>query len=177
MGSVPEARRIFGNMTVRENLLMGAYHRSDKPEIAEDYERMLGLFPRLKERLKQRGQSERLERASFNSQRSDDGLEVRRSTKREAGMIGEEPRPLGRRALSTGDGRRVGHRLELSQPFLPGRRDGKAGHDRDDAIEFKGPEGACVHGLNQAAGRAERRPFSVTNQRKPRRTDVSRRSA
>ena len=55
MGSVPEARRIFPYMTVRENLLMGAYHRSDKREIAEDYEKMLGLFPRLKERLTQRG--------------------------------------------------------------------------------------------------------------------------
>ncbi len=55
IGSVPEARRIFGNMTVRENLLMGAYHRSDKPAITEDYERILGLFPRLRERLTQRG--------------------------------------------------------------------------------------------------------------------------
>ena len=55
IGSVPEARRIFGNMTVRENLLMGAYHRNDKAAIAEDYERILGLFPRLRERIKQRG--------------------------------------------------------------------------------------------------------------------------
>lgn len=55
IGSVPEARRIFGNMTVRENLLMGAYQRSDKTAIAEDYERILGLFPRLRERIKQRG--------------------------------------------------------------------------------------------------------------------------
>ena len=55
VGSVPESRRIFANMTVRENLLMGAYKRNDKPEIAEDYERVLGLFPRLKERIAQRG--------------------------------------------------------------------------------------------------------------------------
>jgi branched-chain amino acid transport system ATP-binding protein len=55
VGSVPEARRIFANMTVRENLLMGAYHRSDKVAIAEDYERTLESFPRLKERLTQRG--------------------------------------------------------------------------------------------------------------------------
>ncbi len=55
IGSVPESRRIFGNMTVRENLLMGAYQRSDKAAIAEDYERILGLFPRLRERIKQRG--------------------------------------------------------------------------------------------------------------------------
>ncbi len=55
IGSVPEARRIFANMTVRENLLMGAYQRTDKITIAEDYERILGLFPRLKERITQRG--------------------------------------------------------------------------------------------------------------------------
>ena len=55
VGSVPEARRIFANMTVRENLLMGAYRRNDKVDIAQDYERVLGIFPRLKERLTQRG--------------------------------------------------------------------------------------------------------------------------
>lgn len=55
IGSVPEARRIFANMTVRENLLMGAYHRNDQAAIAEDYERTLESFPRLKERLTQRG--------------------------------------------------------------------------------------------------------------------------
>jgi branched-chain amino acid transport system ATP-binding protein len=55
IGSVPESRRIFGNMTVRENLLMGAYKRSDKAEITQDYERMLELFPRLKERIHQPG--------------------------------------------------------------------------------------------------------------------------
>jgi branched-chain amino acid transport system ATP-binding protein len=55
LGSVPESRRIFAQMTVRENLLMGAYHRSDQSAIAEDYERMLALFPRLRERLQQRG--------------------------------------------------------------------------------------------------------------------------
>jgi branched-chain amino acid transport system ATP-binding protein len=55
IGSVPEARRIFANMTVRENLLMGAFKRNDKAEIVQDYERMLDLFPRLKERIAQRG--------------------------------------------------------------------------------------------------------------------------
>jgi len=64
-------------------------------------------------------------------------------------MVGEERRSLRRRALCTRDGRGIGHRLELGQPLLSGRRDGKAGHNGDDAIEFKGPEGACVHGLNQ----------------------------
>ena len=54
IGSVPEARRLFPAMTVRENLLMGAYARSDRAGIAADEERVLGLFPRLRERLGQR---------------------------------------------------------------------------------------------------------------------------
>ncbi|MBI3761601.1 MAG: ABC transporter ATP-binding protein [Chloroflexi bacterium] len=52
---VPENRRIFGAMTVMENLLMGAYLRSDPDGIREDLDRLLVLFPRLKERLKQAG--------------------------------------------------------------------------------------------------------------------------
>jgi branched-chain amino acid transport system ATP-binding protein len=40
-------------MTVEDNLLMGAYRRSDKPRVAEDLERMYGLFPRLGERRRQ----------------------------------------------------------------------------------------------------------------------------
>ncbi len=55
IGSVPESRRIFPEMTVRENLLMGAYSRRDRAEIQRDYERMLELFPRLRQRLNQRG--------------------------------------------------------------------------------------------------------------------------
>lgn len=55
IGSVPEARRIFPDMTVRENLLMGAYLRRDAREVEQDYERMLELFPRLRERLSLRG--------------------------------------------------------------------------------------------------------------------------
>jgi len=47
---VPEGRGLFARMTVAENLLMGAYSRSDKNEIAADLERMYGLFPRLAER-------------------------------------------------------------------------------------------------------------------------------
>src|SRR5829696_6669767 len=54
VGSVPEARRMFGAMTVRENLLMGAYTRSDRAVVNEDYDRVLELFPRLRERLAQR---------------------------------------------------------------------------------------------------------------------------
>jgi branched-chain amino acid transport system ATP-binding protein len=51
VASVPESRRLFGGMTVRENLLMGAFTRPDKAKIARDYERLLDLFPRVKERI------------------------------------------------------------------------------------------------------------------------------
>jgi branched-chain amino acid transport system ATP-binding protein len=51
----PEGRMIFANLTVKENLEMGAYPRSDRKEIAIDLERVFELFPRLKERLKQSG--------------------------------------------------------------------------------------------------------------------------
>jgi branched-chain amino acid transport system ATP-binding protein len=49
----PEGRRIFHRMTVLENLEMGAYHRNDRTEIAQDMDRVFDLFPRLKERIKQ----------------------------------------------------------------------------------------------------------------------------
>ena len=52
---VPEGRRIFGRLTVRENLEMGAYTRSDPKEISESLERVFDSFPRLKERLDQKG--------------------------------------------------------------------------------------------------------------------------
>ncbi|MDM0037684.1 ABC transporter ATP-binding protein [Variovorax sp. J22G21] len=51
IGSVPEARRLFPAMTVRENLLMGAYARNDRKAVAEDLGRMLDLFPRVAERI------------------------------------------------------------------------------------------------------------------------------
>jgi branched-chain amino acid transport system ATP-binding protein len=54
VGSVPEARRMFPLMTVRENLLMGAYSRSDRKAVAEDLDRMLALFPRVAARINQR---------------------------------------------------------------------------------------------------------------------------
>lgn len=52
---VPENRRIFPQMSVLENLEMGAYLRRDRRAFAEDLERVLGLFPRLRERLRQAG--------------------------------------------------------------------------------------------------------------------------
>lgn len=51
----PEGRLIFSKMTVRENLEMGAYQRKDKDGIARDMEHVFTLFPRLKERITQRG--------------------------------------------------------------------------------------------------------------------------
>ena len=51
----PEGRKIFGGMTVRENLEMGAYGRKDARGIREDFERVYTLFPLLKERDKQAG--------------------------------------------------------------------------------------------------------------------------
>lgn len=49
----PEGRRVFANMTVKENLEMGAYLRKDKAEIRNDMEHVFELFPRMKERIKQ----------------------------------------------------------------------------------------------------------------------------
>lgn len=54
IGSVPEARRLFAAMTVRENLLMGAFIRSDTSAIRADLDRVLTIFPRLRERLAQK---------------------------------------------------------------------------------------------------------------------------
>ena len=50
---VPEGRRVFSNLTVRENLEMGAFLRKDKAGIKADLEHVYELFPRLKERVKQ----------------------------------------------------------------------------------------------------------------------------
>ncbi len=50
LAMVPEGRGVFTRMTIIENLQMGAYIRTDKPEIAADMEKMFVLFPRLRER-------------------------------------------------------------------------------------------------------------------------------
>jgi branched-chain amino acid transport system ATP-binding protein len=52
---VPEGRRIFPNLTVEENLILGAYIRKDKEQINKDLNWVYELFPRLKERLWQKG--------------------------------------------------------------------------------------------------------------------------
>ena len=51
---VPENRRLFANMTVSENLDLGAYQRKDKAKLAQDREQVLETFPRVRERLKQK---------------------------------------------------------------------------------------------------------------------------
>ena len=50
LAMVPEGRGVFTRMTITENLQMGAYIRTDKPEIANDIDMVFGIFPRLKER-------------------------------------------------------------------------------------------------------------------------------
>jgi branched-chain amino acid transport system ATP-binding protein len=50
---VPEGREVFPFLTVRENLSMGGYLRTNRDEVAQDLERIYGYFPRLKERLDQ----------------------------------------------------------------------------------------------------------------------------
>jgi len=50
---VPERRRLYANLTVRENLMMGAHLRKDRAGISEDMDRMMSLFPIIRERMKQ----------------------------------------------------------------------------------------------------------------------------
>ena len=50
----PEGRKIFGRMSVLENLELGAFRRNDRAAIKEDLERVLDIFPRLRERIEQR---------------------------------------------------------------------------------------------------------------------------
>jgi branched-chain amino acid transport system ATP-binding protein len=54
IGHAPEGRRVFARMTVRENLELGAFTRSSRREFDEDFERVLDVFPRLRERLLQK---------------------------------------------------------------------------------------------------------------------------
>ncbi len=50
---VPEGRRVFPNLTVEENLALGAYSRTDRAEVKKDREMVYDLFPRLRERINQ----------------------------------------------------------------------------------------------------------------------------
>lgn len=51
---IPEGREVFRDMSVKENLEMGAYQRRDRAGVARDTDRVLALFPRLKERYQQK---------------------------------------------------------------------------------------------------------------------------
>ena len=53
LAQVPEGRRVFAQMTVQENLEMGAYTQNNQNEIHDDLEKVYSLFPRLKERMRQ----------------------------------------------------------------------------------------------------------------------------
>lgn len=53
ISQVPEGRMIFANLTVRENLLMGAYLRKDRNKLGAEFDFVFEIFPRLKERAKQ----------------------------------------------------------------------------------------------------------------------------
>lgn len=55
IAQVPEGRGIFGNLTVKENLKLATWQRKDKNEVAQDYERVFSVLPRLRERLNQLG--------------------------------------------------------------------------------------------------------------------------
>jgi len=55
ISQVPEGRKIFAPLTVRENLMMGAYTRCDKNEIEQSMQQVFSSFPRLKERIDQLG--------------------------------------------------------------------------------------------------------------------------
>jgi branched-chain amino acid transport system ATP-binding protein len=57
ISQVPEGRRIFGNLTVRENLRLATYARKDKAQIEKDLKRVFEIFPRLEERRHQRGET------------------------------------------------------------------------------------------------------------------------
>ncbi len=55
IAQVPEGRQIFGNLTVLENLRLATWQRKDKSQVAQDYDRVFTIFPRLKERQDQLG--------------------------------------------------------------------------------------------------------------------------
>ncbi len=52
---IPEGRRIFANLSVRENLIMGAYHNRDKGDVARCFDKVFSIFPVLEARLNQLG--------------------------------------------------------------------------------------------------------------------------
>ena len=54
---VPEGRHVFGNLTVQENLKLATFARKDSSNIAGDYERVFSLFPRLRDRRNQLGET------------------------------------------------------------------------------------------------------------------------
>jgi ABC-type sugar transport system ATPase subunit len=113
---VPEGRRVFPYMSVKDNLLMGAFTRSDKAEIGRTLEMVLARFPRLKERYSQAagtmsgGEQQMLviSRALMAAASS-----ARRALARHRAEAGAGYRPLDRRHQSRREGERAARRAEL----------------------------------------------------------------
>jgi branched-chain amino acid transport system ATP-binding protein len=57
ISQAPEGRRIFGNLSVLENLRLATYARKDRAQIEKDFKRVFEIFPRLEERRHQRGET------------------------------------------------------------------------------------------------------------------------
>ena len=57
ISQVPEGRRIFGNLSVLENLKLATFARKDKAQVEKDFKRVFEIFPRLEERKHQRGET------------------------------------------------------------------------------------------------------------------------
>jgi len=57
ISQVPEGRRIFGNLSVLENLKLATFARKDKAQVEKDFKRVFDIFPRLEERKHQRGET------------------------------------------------------------------------------------------------------------------------
>ena len=57
ISQVPEGRRLFGNLTVMENLVLAAFARKDREAVERDFERVFALFPRLAERKDQKSET------------------------------------------------------------------------------------------------------------------------
>ena len=127
---VPEGRAIFANLTVMENLEMGAYLQKDKPGNAANLDRVFTLFPRLKERRKQLGGT------LSGGQQQRDGHEVAEvltvavlGDARVAGKINDEavlPSDLARQNLA----KNVLHALGAGLTIV----------DLDDFLESQGPK-------------------------------------
>ena len=98
IGYVPEGRRVFGKLTVDENLRMGAYELKDKTQIAKNIEMVYGIFPRLGPHQGDQVQARHRQRRSGDQTQTHIGIFGGRLP-RESGLF-----PQGPRGGSPGDG-------------------------------------------------------------------------